>query len=241
MTLTNNDATEARFRSMSHAYRWLHVATHGYFSQDPSSASPATANPDDYQTSAERPARIEELAPDLLSGIALTGANQPPLEGADDGIMTALEVSALDLHQTEMVVLSACQTGLGRAAGGEGLLGLQRAFQLAGTRTVVATLWSVDDDATEILMRDFYSGLWKSNLPKLRALRQAQLSILYEGAHRLDAKAGGKRGLELDSTQPAPKGGGKRGLDLESGQPAPEAGRLPPYYWAAFFVSGDWR
>ena len=183
VTLGNTGATEAAFRRISHAHRWLHVVTHGYFAQDLSSANSTPGTDNDFSASADRPPRIEELAPDLLSGIALTGANRPAREGADDGIMTALEVSSLDLHQTEMVVLSACETGLGRAAGGEGLLGLQCAFQLAGTRTVVASLWQVDDKATEILMRDFYEGLWKSKLPKLKALRQAQLAML-RGARR---------------------------------------------------------
>jgi len=223
-TLGNTEATEAEFRKLSPGYRWLHVVTHGYFAQDLSSASPALETPADFQMSAERPARIEELAPDLLSGIALTGANQPARENSDDGILTALEVSALDLHQTEMVVLSACETGLGRAAGGEGVLGLQRAFQLAGTRTVVASLWQVDDKATEVLMQEFYEKLWKQKLPKLEALRQAQLSMLRAGAKRLQAKEGGQRGLDLDPAQPAR-----------------EDGRLPPYYWAAFVLSGDWR
>jgi CHAT domain-containing protein len=222
--LGNTEATEAEFRKLSSGYRWLHVVTHGYFAEDLSSANPALVTPADFQTLAERPVRIEELAPDLLSGLALTGANQPPREDSDDGILTALEVSALDLHQTEMVVLSACETGLGRAAGGEGLLGLQRAFQLAGTQTVVASLWQVDDKATEVLMRDFYERLWKQKLPKLEALRQAQLAMLRDGVKRMHAMDGGARGLALNSEQPA-------GTD----------GRLPPYYWAAFVLSGNWR
>ena len=94
--------------------------------------------------------------PGLLSGLALAGANRPPEPGQDDGILTALEVAELDLAGVELVVLSACETGLGQSAGGEGLLGLQRAFQVAGPtpwsppsgmhdKGPVAALWDVND------------------------------------------------------------------------------------------------
>ena len=83
--------------------------------------------------------------PGLLSGLALAGANRPPEPGQDDGILTALEVAELDLSGVEMVTLSACQTGLGQSAGGEGLLGLQRAFQVAGAHAVVASSLGCDD------------------------------------------------------------------------------------------------
>ena len=153
--------------------------------------------------------------PDLLSGIVLAGANHPPQPDKDDGILTAMEVSALDLRSVDMAVMSACETGLGKTAGGEGLLGLQRAFQLAGARTVVAGLWKVNDDATRALMTDFYQNLWEKKLPKLEALRQAQLSMLREGADR--------------------------GVHREKQHKPDNAGRLPPLYWAGFVLSGDWR
>src|SRR5262249_57730828 len=94
------------------------------------------------------------------------------------GIMTAEEVGGLDLKGCELAVLSACETGLGRVAGGEGVLGLQRAFHQAGCRTVVASLWRVDDAATMALMTRFYANLWDKGLAPLEALRQAQLSVL---------------------------------------------------------------
>lgn len=154
--------------------------------------------------------------PGLLSGIVLAGANRyaPPADpsqpAGDDGILTALEVALMDLNQARLVVLSACETGLGESAGGEGLLGLQRAFQVAGAKTVVASLWKVDDTATVELMTHFYRNLWEQRLPPLEALRQAQLALLNRAA--------------APSTQHAPN----------TARP-----RTPPRLWAAWVLSGD--
>jgi CHAT domain-containing protein len=153
--------------------------------------------------------------PGLLSGLVLAGANAPPSDGRDDGILTALEVSQLDLGKVDLATLSACETGLGETAGGEGLLGLQRAFQVAGAKTVVATLWKIDDSASRALMSQFYENLWKKKLPKIEALRQAQLTMLREGI--------------------------KRGIELDAERPPSQKHRMPPFYWAAFELSGDWR
>lgn len=92
-------------------------------------------------------------------------------------------------------------------------LGLQRAFQLAGARTTVTSLWKVHDNATRALMVEFYENLWKKQMSRVEALRQAQLTIMREGVDR--------GATLLDD-------GGK-------------ADRLPPRYWAAFVLSGDWR
>ena len=119
-----------------------------------------------------------------------------PRTGKDDGILTALEVSQLDLSHVELATLSACETGLGDTAGGEGLLGLQRAFQLSGAKSVMATLWTIRDDASRSLMIDFYENLWKKKMTKSEALRQAQLSMLRDGI---------KRGMEFQDNQPPDK------------------------------------
>ena len=119
-------------------------------------------------------------------------------------------MAELDLRGVELVVLSACDTGRGWVAGGEGVFGLQRAFQVAGARSVVATLWSVNDASSQALMSQFYRNLWEKKLPKAEALRQAQLWMLKEG---------GSRGV----------------VRAESDGPA------PPYYWAGFVLSGEWR
>ena len=118
--------------------------------------------------------------PGLLSGLVLAGANQPTEPDRDDGILTAIEVASLDLTNVDLAVLSACETGLGEVAGGEGILGLQRAFQTAGARSVVAGLWKVPDRATQMLMTRFYENLWDKKMSKLEALRQAQIWMLRE-------------------------------------------------------------
>jgi CHAT domain-containing protein len=151
---------------------------------------------------------VGDVHPGLLSGIVLTGANRSPLLGQSDGILTALEVEEMDLGGVEMAALSACETGLGVAANGDGLLGLQRAFQIAGAKTVVASLWNVGDESTHRLMVHFYQNLWERRMGKVQALREAQLQLMREGS------TGGA------ATQPT---------------------RLPPKYWAAFVLSGDWR
>ena len=162
------------------------------------------------------------IQPDLLSGVVFAGANKEPQPGKDDGILTSLDISGLDLRNVDTVVLSACETGLGTTLNGEGALGLQRAFQVAGAKTVIASLWKVDDQATAMLMDAFYENLWTAKLGKIESLRQAQLKMLREGA----------TWKEVSSS---------RGLAISEAQPKMEGERLPPYYWAAFVLSGDWR
>jgi CHAT domain-containing protein len=110
-----------------------------------------------------------------------------------------VEVAGLDLERTEMVVLSACETELGSVAGGEGVLGLPRAFQIAGAKTTVASLWKVDDAATQILMKEFYTNLWQKKLGKLESLRQAQLRMLRE--YEPQQKKLVARGLDISAVQ----------------------------------------
>ncbi|WP_208343971.1 CHAT domain-containing protein, partial [Aetokthonos hydrillicola] len=97
-------------------------------------------------------------------------------EEAEDGILTAEDVSGLDLLNTELVVLSACETGLGAVQAGEGVFGLRRAFVLAGAKTLVMSLWKVPDQQTQELMTDFYRRLLQGE-PRAEALRMAQLSM----------------------------------------------------------------
>jgi CHAT domain-containing protein len=151
----------------------------------------------------------------------LAGVNKP--SAADDGVLTALEVAEMDLRKTRLVVLSACETGLGQTAGGEGVFGLQRAFQVAGAKSVVVTLWQIDDEASRRLMERFYQNLWGRKMSMVESLREAQQWMLHKGANSLRQDA--SRGMI-------------RSADPKNGQQLPYT---PPYYWAGFVLSGDWR
>jgi CHAT domain-containing protein len=112
---------------------------------------------------------------------------------------------------------------LGAVEIGEGSLGLQQSFQIAGARATISSQWKVDDSATQTLMVEFYRNLWEEKLPQGEALRQAQLSML----NRYD---------------PAKQSLQSRGLKLVNpGQAEKANDRLQPFYWASFFLSGDWQ
>ena len=112
----------------------------------------------------------------LRSGLAMAGTNLHK-GGDDDGILTALEVAGLDLWGTKLVVLSACETGLGAVRNGDGVYGLRRALVLAGSESQILSLWKVDDTATRDLMIDYYTQL-KAGVGRGEALRQVQLKML---------------------------------------------------------------
>ncbi len=162
----------------------LHIATHGFFMGDESEN--AAANTRGFTLEAEAPppvARsIEEARPPaktsplLRSGLALAGANVRG-KNRSDGILTALEASGLDLEGTKLVVLSACETGLGQLRSGEGVEGLRRAFVLAGAETTVMSLWKVDDSATRDMMIGYYQRL-ELGEGRSEALRQVRLGML---------------------------------------------------------------
>ncbi len=174
----------------------LHLATHGFFleAQDRSEwlegagAERGLLLTEFPQRPASPPEKIEN--PLLRSGLALAGANYlgegSVEEGVDDGILTALEVSGLPLWGTDLVVLSACETGLGETRRGEGVFGLRRAFQLAGARTVVMSLWSVPDEETASLMTDFYRRM-NAGEGKARALQEASLGLMRERREKFGA------------------------------------------------------
>ena len=114
--------------------------------------------------------------PGLDSGLVFAGANRnSEMPHPSNGILTATEAAVLPLDGVELVTLSACDTGLGYIASGEGLLGMQRAFQVAGARSTVASLWKVHNKASIEFMEHFYENLWLGGLTRLEAFRKTQL------------------------------------------------------------------
>jgi len=167
--LTGREATEANLKEL-HGPRILHLATHGFFMKDQQAALP-----EGKQGAPGSGVEIEN--PLLRSGLALAGANARRSGTKDDGILTALEASRLDLHGTQLVVLSACETALGDTRNGDGIAGLRRGLLLAGAQTQVSSLWKVGDIATEKLMVKFYQHLVRG-AGRSEAMRRAQLEIL---------------------------------------------------------------
>lgn len=150
--------------------RVVHIATHGFFLSDQDLAQQSKA-------SGTQNAPAED--PMLRSGLFFAGADRirsgaAPVAGLDDGVLTAYEASQLDLEGTELVVLSACETGLGQQSNSEGVFGLRRGLQEAGAQAVMMSMWSVPDRETQELMALFYAK-WLGGLDKAEALRQAQL------------------------------------------------------------------
>ena len=186
--LEGDHASEERFKSAAHARAVLHLATHGFYLER-SCAARDSAGPGraDWTvvSSGSAPATAAVAAealenPLLLSGLAFAGANRraQPNPGQDDGVLTAEEIAALDLLGTEWVVLSACDTGMGLAAAGEGVLGLRRAFRTAGARTLILSLWPVEDAAARAWMSDLYRERFERHADTASAVRAASLAAL---------------------------------------------------------------
>jgi CHAT domain-containing protein/Tfp pilus assembly protein PilF len=175
-------ATEERAKSVGRAARVLHFATHGY---------------------------LDDRTP-LDSALVLTIPEEPS-PGRDNGLLQVWEIFESVRLDADLVVLSACDSALGRELSGEGLIGLTRAFQYAGARSVVASLWSVADQVTAELMARFHRH-YAEGLPKDEALRQAQIESI-------------RRPIRITT----------------AGGQALEADASAPFFWAAFQLFGDWR
>ena len=167
---TGQAALEDAVKAVHHP-RLLHLATHGFFLPDQQANQPAKQAGEGGPTAMEDPMLRSGL---LLAGADLAVQGQAPAGDLDDGVLTASEASTLDLQGTELVVLSACETGLGEVQAGEGVFGLRRALQIAGAQSVMMSLWSVPDTETQELMTLFYSK-WLGGMEKHEALRQAQM------------------------------------------------------------------
>jgi CHAT domain-containing protein/Tfp pilus assembly protein PilF len=169
--LTGAEATESAVKQLS-APRVLHIATHGFFLSEPSADAAGSAK----ASTRGLIANVKIENPLLRSGLALANANSRS-SGNDDGILTALEASGLNLWGTKLVVLSACDTGVGEVRNGEGVYGLRRAFVLAGAESLIMSLWPVSDYTTRELMANYYKNL-KLGLGRGEALRAVQLDML---------------------------------------------------------------
>ena len=165
IVLTNAEAEEAALKDMLKP-NILHIATHGFFYQEGAEAANPLHN----------------------SGLLFTGAanaltSKEKASTANDGILTSFEAINLNIDNTDLVVLSACETGLGEIRNGEGIYGLQRAFKIAGARTIIMSLWKVDDEATNVLMTRFYENWFSKNMSKREAFISAQQEIQAQYPH----------------------------------------------------------
>ena len=177
------EATEERAMSIGKDVRYLHFAVHGL---------------------------LDERFP-LNSALALTIPEKPG-EGQGNGLLQAWKIFEQMRVDADLVTLSACETALGEEMGGEGLVGLARAFQYAGAHSIVASLWSVSDESTAELMKRFY-GYLKAGETKDEALRRAQMDLI--------------RSASASGSKPA-AGNGK-------------SSTAHPFHWAAFELIGDWK
>ena len=195
LRLSGGQARERRIRELAPRQRMLHFATHGFFLDStcarsaagtrsvrkrvrPGDATPAPRPP--VQSSPQLTPARRPVNPLALSGLAFANANShaQTTRGEDDGVLTAEEVAALDLQGVEWVVLSACDTGLGPIRAREGVLGLRRAFEVAGARTVIMSLWSVEDRTTRLWMRELYRSRLQGRRDTIDSMREANRVML---------------------------------------------------------------
>jgi len=176
------EATEEQAKSLPRNTRIVHFATH---------------------------ATLDERFP--LNSAVVLSIPEKFEEGKDNGLLQAWEIFERVRIDADLVVLSACESGLGKEMGGDGLIGLTRAFQYAGARSVMASLWKISDRTTAELMVRFYKH-WKEGLPKDEALRAAQMELI-QGPIKVKNEQG--KEVEIDASA--------------------------PYYWAAFQIHGDWQ
>ena len=185
LEIVGAQASKSAFVAAAPGRRVLHLATHGFFlgahcrPAIPAARGMALLDP----AGAELPMGDNPL---LLSGLAFAGANQRDTArpGADDGILIAEEIATLDLSGVEWAVLSGCDTGVGEIRAGEGVIGLRRAFELAGARTLIMSLWSVSDVAARRWMQALYEARFVRGLRTAEAVREASLGVLRERRSR---------------------------------------------------------
>jgi CHAT domain-containing protein len=173
----------------------LHVATHGFYARDPEATSaPGSRGPSTPPTTASVPRAPRGMRVEIeggMSSLSSPASSSDPVEGLDraglamtganqgaDGIVTAREIAGFDWWGTQLVVLSACETGIGAVAG-DGVYGMRRALVLAGAESQVVSLWNVSDASTRALMSDYYDALSRGSA-RAEALRRAKLHLLHQ-------------------------------------------------------------
>jgi CHAT domain-containing protein len=170
IVVTGDSALEESFKAMSgNSPEIIHIATHGFFFSKKEKTNSTSIQDNEFKFADD---------PLLRSGLVMAGGNRVWTgsyipEGMDDGILTAYEVSLLDLSKTKLVVLSACETGLGDIRDSEGVYGLQRAFKMAGVQYIIFTLWEIRDEVTVEFMEIFYTQ-WIKGKDIHAAFRAAQ-------------------------------------------------------------------
>lgn len=229
--LIDSIGTETSFKNMSGGnLNILHIATHGFYwtkteAQQRSDLSFLTLLKQGKKDNTEDKALTR-------SGLLFAGANNALMgkrlpKGIDDGILTAKEISELDLRGLDMVVLSACQTGLGEITG-DGVFGLQRGFKKAGAKTLMMSLWKVDDKATQLLMSRFYSNLITGK-SKIESLRDAQ-KYVREYETEVEIKSDNKPAISAHAKVQAQQSHTQQKV-IKKVHPYQN-----PKYWAAFIL-----
>ena len=227
-------ANEESFKALSgQKQNILHIATHGFYWSDSTALN--------QQYFSQRTPSMDNIDPldrcGLLfagANIALSGCKERLQEGVQDGVLTAKEISLLDLREADIVVLSACETGLGDVTG-DGVFGLQRAFKMAGVRTILMSLWKVDDDATRVFMTSFYRNLCDGQ-SKREAFRNAQQEVRnYTGTADTETES-----IDRADAQDRFKNKVKPSNQNQSLQSSKKnQQKYPyrsPYYWAGFIL-----
>lgn len=222
--------TEESFKALSGKHiNMLHIATHGFYWTE--TEAKQIKKFDFLMLGDNNQARYIEDKALTRSGLLMSGANialqgRALPEGIEDGILTAKELAELDLRGVDLVVLSACQTGLGEIAG-DGVFGLQRGFKKAGANTLLMSLWKVDDNATRLLMTQFYKNLFAGK-SKFESLRDAQKYV---------------RDYEIEIERTTDKSWESIARQKENKRKEPVSKELKrikkyasPYYWAAFIL-----
>ncbi|MBL8862594.1 MAG: CHAT domain-containing protein [Planctomycetes bacterium] len=179
LALEKRSASREALLAAAPRARYLHVATHGWYAPESVRAwSDGELGERRFAAPSGTESVVRGMSPMLLAGLALCGANRPPdATGRVPGIVTAEELSTLDLARCELAVLSACDTNVGERRAGQGVASLQKALHMAGAQSVVTSLWKVPDEATRELMLDFYRRLWVEGQTKAAALWGAKMRL----------------------------------------------------------------